>query len=119
MEDRHEGNFLQYDELLSNLINNVSDIEIDIQIKNLNKYAKALKVKVQDIIIYADEDWTTLSNDIATIIKELNDNATLYILSETDTYFIKEIFPGRSSWLYFKSMEDADTYFSEVNKEQE
>ena len=108
MESANNYYFQHGDEVLEGMNGNLSDKELDYQIKYLNRIAKKLGLKrVEDLVLFCDDEWvydpTMFDNRFFTLPEqpnEFNVNGVTFIAA-------KEF---NQIWLYFRNEEDGSAY---------
>lgn len=110
MESANSYYFQHGDEVLEGMNGNLSDKELDYQIKYLNRIARKLGLKrIEDLILFCDDEWmydpTMFDNRFFTLPDQPNEfevNGVTFIAA-------KEF---NQIWLYFRSEEDGTAYLS-------
>lgn len=95
--------FVNYNDFLANNFDSWGN-DIDFLMKDLNKVARALKVKVDSLIFYVDYNdvfWTV--DDIADVVSYITEDYSLYQLEIDNTRFAY----GDNIWI-FRSETEAD-----------
>lgn len=108
MESANNYYFQHGDEVLEGMNGNLSDKELDYQIKYLNRIARKLGLKrVEDLVLFCDDEWvydpTMFDNRFFTLPEqpnEFNVNGVTFIAA-------KEF---NQIWLYFRNEEDGAAY---------
>lgn len=108
MESANNYYFLRGDEVLERMNGNLSDKELDYQIKYLSRIARKLGLKrVEDLVLFCDDEWVydpTMFDDRFFTLpdqpNEFNVNGVTFISA-------KEF---NQIWLYFRSEEDGAAY---------
>lgn len=108
MESANNYYFQHGDEVLEGMNGNLSDKELDYQIKYLNRIARKLGLKrVEDLVLFCDDEWvydpTMFDNRFFTLPEqpnEFNVNGVTFIAA-------KEF---NQIWLYFRNEEDGVAY---------
>lgn len=100
--------FITGDDVISGMSDNMSQKEIDFQLRQLNKIKRSLGLtRVEDIICYVDSEWT--------YDPTLVDSSSSSLSTETKGFtvdgvsLIAQILNG-NIWLYFKSESDGEHY---------
>lgn len=110
MESANNYYFQHGDEVLEGMNGNLSDRELDHQIKYLSRIARKLGLKrVEDLVLFCDDEWvydpTMFDNRFFTLPDQPNEfevNGVTFIAA-------KEF---NQIWLYFRSEEDGTAYLS-------
>lgn len=108
MESANNYYFQHGDEVLEGMNGNLSDKELDYQIKYLNRIARKLGLKrVKDLVLFCDDEWiydpTMFDNRFFTLPEqpnEFNVNGVTFIAA-------KEF---NQIWLYFRNEKDGAAY---------
>lgn len=108
MESANNYYFQHGDEVLEGMNGNLSDKELDYQIKYLSRIARKLGLKrVEDLVLFCDDEWvydpTMFDNRFFTLPEqpnEFNVNGVTFIAA-------KEF---NQIWLYFRNEEDGAAY---------
>lgn len=109
-----------YDELVSDMFNNMSDEDFDNQLKLFNRIARKLKVKVENLCIVGDVEFTYSPVNlnfsyfnVTDKINSINSEVTYYEVSaseeDEDIKLVYENFNG-VCWLYFSSEDEWNRY---------
>lgn len=108
MESANNYYFQHGDEVLEGMNGNLSDKELDYQIKYLNRIARKLGLKrIEDLVLFCDDEWvydpTMFDNRFFTLPDQPNEfevNGVTFIAA-------KEF---NQIWLYFRSEEEGAAY---------
>lgn len=108
MESANNYYFQHGDEVLEGMNGNLSDKELDYQIKYLNRIARKLGLKrVKDLVLFCDDEWiydpTMFDNRFFTLPEqpnEFNVNGVTFIAAKQFNQI----------WLYFRNEEDGSAY---------
>lgn len=109
-----EGNFIDYDELVSNMFGNMSEVELDRQTRNIKKYARLVKLKaLTRVCIYMNASELAPSKFFDDSIKA-SDVARFFDDFATGSVDVVEENINGSTWLYFNSRDRAIEYFNSI-----
>lgn len=105
--------FIYGQEVLSGMIDNASEDEIDSDVKKLRKIARILKTNVDDLVCYVDPE---LVNDpIYLDDANLSTQGNLAICTVDGINVVSEMING-NLWLYFDSEDAGNQYLDYVQK---
>lgn len=109
---RKEIPFVDYDTLIDGYINNMDDDDIDRELRLHNKFARALGVKADDLLVVVNTDEYAPSASSETPIKDLTKSAKLYNVGGIPLIEEKK----NGLFLWFKDERDIQDYIKYMDK---